>query len=118
MRTGTATKARATRPAKADSWTRRQVAVLLVLCVGHVLETVDITITNVALPAIRAGLGFGEADLSWVVNGYAVAFAGFLLLGARAGAVFGSRRVLSVALGGFCAASALAASGPSRWMLV
>lgn len=118
MRTGTATKARVTRPAKADSWTRRQVAVLLVLCVGHVLETVDITITNVALPAIRAGLGFGEADLSWVVNGYAVAFAGFLLLGARAGAVFGSRRVLSVALGVFCAASALAASAQSPWMLV
>lgn len=91
---------------------------LLVLCVGHVLETVDITITNVALPAIRAGLGFGEAELSWVVNGYAVAFAGFLLLGARAGAVFGNRRVLIAALGVFCGASALAAAAQTPWLLV
>jgi EmrB/QacA subfamily drug resistance transporter len=105
------------RPA-ADQWTGRQVTVLLVLCVGHVLETVDITITNVALPAIRAGVGFGDADLSWVVNGYAIAFAGFLLLGARAGAVFGERRVLTAALVVFCAASVLAATAQSPWALV
>jgi MFS family permease len=94
------------------------VAVLLVLCVGHVLETVDITITNVALPAIRAGAGFDDADLSWVVNGYAVTFAGFLLLGARAGTVFGNRRVLTAGLALFCAASGLAATAQHSWLLV
>jgi EmrB/QacA subfamily drug resistance transporter len=99
-------------------WTGRHVAILIVLCVGHVLETIDITITNVALPAIRAGLGFGAAELSWVVNGYAVAFAGFLLLGSRAGDVFGHRRVLTVGLGLFCLASWVAAMAATPWTLV
>lgn len=99
-------------------FTGRQVAVLLVLCVGHILETVDITIVNVALPALQAGLGFSDAGLSWVVTGYTVTFAGFLLLGARAGAVFGHRRALTAGLAVFCAASALAATAGSPWVLV
>ena len=99
-------------------WTGRHVAILVVLCVGHVLETVDITITNVALPAIGAGVGFGPSGLSWVVNGYTIAFAGFLLLGSRAGDVYGLRRVLTVGLALFCVASVLAAAASTPWMLV
>jgi EmrB/QacA subfamily drug resistance transporter len=99
-------------------WTRRQVLILLVLCVGHVLETIDITITNVALPAIKAGLGFTDADLSWVVNAYTVCFGGFLLLCSRAGDVWGHRRMLTSGLVLFGAASALAAAAPTPLVLV
>lgn len=99
-------------------WTRRHAITLTVLCVGHVLETIDITITNVALPAIQAGVGFVDADLSWVVNGYTVCFGGFLLLGSRAGDVWGRRRVLTAGLALFCAASALAAAAQTPLALV
>jgi MFS family permease len=104
--------------ARSFVWTGRHVAILVVLCVGHVLETVDLTITNVALPAIRTGVGFDAAGLSWVVNGYAVAFAGFLLLGSRVGHVYGPRRVLTAGLGLFCAASVVAALATAPWVMI
>ncbi len=53
----------------------------------------DVSVVNVALPSIRHGLGFSEADLQWVVNAYTVTFAGFLLLGGRAADLIGRRRV-------------------------
>jgi EmrB/QacA subfamily drug resistance transporter len=53
----------------------------------------DVSVVNVALPSIRHGLGFSEANLQWVVNAYTVTFAGFLLLGGRAADLLGRRRV-------------------------
>jgi EmrB/QacA subfamily drug resistance transporter len=53
----------------------------------------DVSVVNVALPSIRHALGFSEVDLQWVVNGYTVTFAGFLLLGGRAADLIGRRRV-------------------------
>ena len=58
----------------------------------------DVSVVNVALPAIRHGLGFTEADLQWVVNAYTVTFAGFLLLGGRAADLLGRRRVFVAGL--------------------
>jgi EmrB/QacA subfamily drug resistance transporter len=51
----------------------------------------DMTIVNVALPDIRAALGFSASGLSWVLNGYSLAFGGLLLLGARSGDLLGRR---------------------------
>jgi MFS family permease len=45
----------------------------------------DTTIVNVALPSIRADLGFSQTSLAWVVNAYLLTFGGFLLLGGRLG---------------------------------
>ncbi len=56
----------------------------------------DVSVVNVALPAIRGGLHFTEVDLQWVVNAYTVTFAGFLLLGGRAADLLGRRRVFVV----------------------
>ncbi|MFJ2767103.1 MFS transporter [Streptomyces sp. NPDC087300] len=52
------------------------------------------SIVNVALPAIRTGLGFAPDQLSWVVNAYSLVFGGLLLLGGRAADVYGQRRLL------------------------
>mgnify|MGYP003349327334 CR=1 FL=1 len=51
----------------------------------------DSTVVNVALPTIRAGLGFSEAGLVWVVNAYMLTYGGFLLLGGRLGDLYGRR---------------------------
>ena len=82
-----------------------QIGVLALLAVAEFVLTLDLSIVNVALPAIRDDLGFGADSLQWVVNGYALTFAGFLLLGGRAADLFGGRRVFFAALGGFTLAS-------------
>ncbi|RBQ14091.1 MFS transporter [Spongiactinospora rosea] len=62
-------------------------------CAGSFVVILDATIVSVALPGIRASLGFSTATLPWVVNAYTLTFAGFLLLGGRCADVFGRRAV-------------------------
>ena len=88
--------------------TRRKlgdVGVLPLLAMAELMLTVDLSIVNVALPAIRGDLRFSQSSLQWVVNGYALTFAGFLLLGGRAADLFGGRRVFLGALSVFSVAS-------------
>ena len=80
-----------------DQATRRWWA-LIVLCMGNLMIVLDTTIVNVALPSIRADLGFTEASLAWVVNAYLLTFGGFLLLGGRLGDIYGHRRLFLVGL--------------------
>jgi EmrB/QacA subfamily drug resistance transporter len=65
----------------------------------------DASIVNVALPSIDRDLGFTSAGLAWVVNGYLLTFAGFMLLGGRAADLFGHRRMLAAGLLLFSASS-------------
>ena len=58
----------------------------------------DLSIVNVALPSIQSSLGFSSPDLQWVVDAYAITFAGFLMLGGRAADHFGQRRTFVAAL--------------------
>ncbi|HEX4626812.1 MAG TPA: MFS transporter [Solirubrobacteraceae bacterium] len=83
----------------------RHPAVLGLLAVAEFMLTLDLSIVNVGLPAIRADLGFDQGSLQWVVNGYGLTFAGFLLLGGRAADLFGGRRVFLSALGVFTLSS-------------
>ena len=62
---------------------------LLLVCAAQLMIVLDGTIVNVALPTIEQDLGFSRASLSWVVNAYLLTFGGFLLLGGRAGDIFG-----------------------------
>src|SRR5580692_10448842 len=66
---------------------------LIVLCLGTLMIVLDTTIVNVALPSIRADLGFSQTSLVWVVNAYMLTFGGFLLLGGRLGDLYGQRRL-------------------------
>jgi EmrB/QacA subfamily drug resistance transporter len=66
--------------------------VLIVLCLATLMIVLDTTIVNVALPSIQASLGFSSTSLAWVINAYALTYAGFLLLGGRLGDLYGQRR--------------------------
>ena len=78
---------------------------LAVLAVAQFMVVLDVTIVNVALPAIQADLHFSVDGLQWVVNAYTLAFGGFLLLGGRVSDLLGRRRIFLVGLGLFAVAS-------------
>jgi EmrB/QacA subfamily drug resistance transporter len=98
--------------------TDRRWLALVVLCLGDLMIVLDVTIVGVALPSIRADLGFSEESLAWVVNAYLISFGGFLLLGGRLGDLFGHRRVFLAGVALFTAASAVCGSASSQGMLV
>jgi len=66
---------------------------LALICMAQLMVVLDGTIVNIALPHIKNDLGFSNASLPWVVNAYALAFGGLLLLGGRIGDILGRRRV-------------------------
>src|SRR5919112_6321600 len=75
------------------------------LAVAFFMTVVDLTIVNVALPAIGRDLHFSQTNLQWVVTAYALTFGGFLFLGGRAADLVGRRRILMLGLALFTAAS-------------
>lgn len=92
--------------------------VLAVMCVGYFLVLLDVTVVNVAVPAIGAGLGVGVTGLQWVVNGYALALAALLLVGGALGDFYGHRRVVLAGLAVFGVASAGCGLAPTVGVLV
>src|SRR6266702_2235694 len=84
---------------------RRLGLALLVLATAQLMVVLDATIVNVALPHIQRALGFSGSGLEWVVNAYALAFGGLLLLGGRAGDLLGRRKMFIAGLLLFSAAS-------------
>ena len=88
--------------------------VVVVACLAQLLVVLDVTIVNVALPAIQDDLTLSDAALPWIINAYTLTFGGLLLLGGRAADLLGRRRVLLAGLALFTLASAadgLARSG-------
>src|ERR671930_1052062 len=98
--------------------TDRRWLALMVLTLGSFMIVLDTTIVNVALPSIRAELGFSETSLAWVVNAYMLFFGGFLLLGGRLGDLFGHRRLFLIGIGLFTIASLAAGLASSQAVLV
>ncbi|WP_456698770.1 MFS transporter [Aeromicrobium sp. P5_D10] len=101
------------RPARS----RATVGISLVL-LAQLMLVLDATVVNVALPPIKEDLGFSTAGLSWVLNGYTLAFGGLLLLGGRLGDVFGRLRVFQIGLALFTVASLAGGLAPTSELLV
>src|SRR5215468_7564331 len=91
---------------------------LLVIATAQLMVVLDATIVNVALPHIQTALGFSYSGLEWVVNAYALALGGLLLLGGRAGDLLGRRRMFVAGLLVFTAASLAGGLATSQaWLL-
>jgi EmrB/QacA subfamily drug resistance transporter len=101
----------------ADSARDRWLA-LYVLCVGFLMIVLDMTVVNVALPAIQEDLGFSQSGLAWVVNGYLIAFGGLLLLSGRLGDLLGRKDVFMYGMGIFLTASLVCGFAQSQEVLV
>ncbi|MFF2404753.1 MFS transporter [Streptomyces goshikiensis] len=93
-------------------------AVLAAAAVAQFVFALDMSVVNVALPAIRTALGIAPLDLSWVVHIYALTFGGLLLLGGRACDLYGHRRLLvgGLAVFGLCSLAGGLAQAP--WQLI
>jgi len=102
-----------------QSGARHQGLALLVIAIAQLMVVLDATIVNVALPHIQTALQFSGSGLEWVINAYALAFGGLLLLGGRAGDLFGRRRMFIAGLVLFSAASLAGGLATSpAWLLV
>ncbi len=91
---------------------------LVVVCFGQLMIMLDTTIVNVALPYIQRDLRFSQADLTWVVNAYLIAFGGFLLLAGRMGDLIGRRKVFLAGVFLFTVASVGTGFAPAAGNLI
>jgi EmrB/QacA subfamily drug resistance transporter len=92
--------------------------VLVLVCLAQFMVVLDATITNVALPSIQEDLNFTQGSLQWVINAYTLVFGGFLLLGGRAGDLFGRKRIFLAGVVIFTAASLANGLSQSGGMLI
>jgi EmrB/QacA subfamily drug resistance transporter len=105
-------------PLSSSTDERSRWATLAVVCFAQLMIVLDVTIVNVALPAIQADLGFSQANLTWVVNAFLVTFGSLLLLAGRLGDLVGRKRVFLFGLVTFTAASLLCGIAPSQGALI
>jgi MFS family permease len=80
--------------------------------IGTFMIVLDFFIVNVALPSIQSGLHASESAIEWVVAGYGLTFAVFLIAAGRIGDRIGRRRAFVIGLSTFVVASALCWSAP------
>ncbi|MEU7260680.1 MFS transporter [Streptomyces rimosus] len=98
--------------------TRSSAVVLSVILVCQLMIGLDATIMNVALPKVQTSLHFSATGASWVLNAYALAFGGLVLLGGRCGDILGRRRMFMTGLVLFTASSLLGGLATQDWELV
>ena len=100
------------------STNRRHHWALATVCVVLFLTFLDNTVVSVALANIRADIPSGVTDLEWVVNGYALTFAAFMLAGGTLGDLYGRKKVMMAGIAIFCAGSVLCAVADDSPILI
>jgi EmrB/QacA subfamily drug resistance transporter len=91
---------------------------LIIMLSAQLMIILDLTVVNIALPHIQAGLHFSTDGLSWVLNAYTLTFGGLLLLGGRAGDILGRRRMFLAGIILFTAASLAGGLATTSWWLL
>jgi EmrB/QacA subfamily drug resistance transporter len=91
---------------------KKRTIALIIVSLAFVMDLLDSTIVNIAIPSIKANLAASYSAIQWVVAGYSLAFALLLVTGGRMGDVYGYKKLFMVGIAGFTVASFL--SGASR----
>ncbi len=97
---------------------RERVRILLICCLSLFIVGLDITVVNIALPAIGADLGAGVSGLQWAVDAYTVVMASLLMLGGSIADRFGRKRIFVAGLAVFSVASLLCSLAPTTEALI
>jgi EmrB/QacA subfamily drug resistance transporter len=104
--------------APAAAATRRQWLALTVVCMAMMMNVLDASIVNVALPDIQKDLNFTQANLAWIVDAYLITFGSFMLMAGRLGDLVGRRRVFLVGIAIFTVSSTVCALADGQVMLI
>ena len=91
---------------------------LVLISTAQLMVVLDATVVNIALPRIQTDLSIADADLTWTVTAYAIAFGGLLLLGGRLGDIIGRRKVFLAGVLLFSVGSLLAGIAQEQWQLL
>jgi EmrB/QacA subfamily drug resistance transporter len=97
---------------------RRRVGILLICCLSLFIVGLDVTVVNIALPAIGRDLDAGVAGLQWTVDAFTVVLASLLMLAGSTADRLGRKRVFVTGLGVFSLASLLCSLAPSIGLLI
>jgi len=97
---------------------RRMRWALVLISLAQLMVVLDSTIANIALPYIGTDLDIDQANLSWIVTGYALTFGGFLLLGGRLADLYGRRLIFIVGVLVFAVASLVGGFAQNELMLL
>ncbi|WP_441245358.1 MFS transporter [Kitasatospora sp. McL0602] len=97
---------------------RRRWLALAVVMTASLMDLVDVTIVNIAMPTIQHETGASFSQLQWITAGYALAFAVGLITGGRLGDIYGRKRLFLLGIGGFTVASALCGLAGDPQLLV
>jgi len=93
--------------------------ILILLALAQFMVVLDVSIVNVALPAIQQAFHMSQTSLQWIVTAYALTFGGFLLLGGRAADLFGRRKMFLAGVTVFTAASLACGLAQSEaWIII
>ncbi len=118
MPASSTTPAVALRRPRASRARGRPSLALVIMLSAQLMIILDMTVVNIALPHIQAGLHFSTDGLSWVLNAYTLTFGGLLLLGGRAGDILGRRRVFLAGIILFTVASLGGGLATEAWQLL
>src|SRR3712207_4051482 len=91
---------------------------LVLISTAQLMVVLDGSVVNIALPRMQAELSITDADLTWVVTVYAIAFGGLLLLGGRLGDILGRRRLFVAGIVIFTLGSLFAGIAQEQWQLL
>ncbi len=91
---------------------------LVILLLAALMNLLDVSIVNIAVPSIQRDLGASYADIQWALAGYTLAYALVLITGGRLGDTFGRRRLFLIGVAGFTVLSALCGAAQSPGELI
>lgn len=111
-------EAAATQPAFPPISRGRRTIALWVILLAFFMDLLDTTIVNVAIPSVQKELGTSYASIQWIIAGYSLTFALFLITGGRLGDIFGYKKLFLVGVAGFTIASTLCGFATSSEMLI
>ncbi len=97
---------------------RRHGLALVAIAAAQLMVMLDLTIVNIALPSMQHELHFSSTNLTWVIDAYVLVFGGLLLLGGRAGDLFGRRRAFLFGIALFAGASLLGGLATTQAWLI
>ena len=92
--------------------------ILVLLALAQFMVVLDVSIVNVALPAVQKAFHMTPTDLQWIITAYTLAFGGFLLLGGRAADLYGRRKIFLTGVALFTVASLACGLAQSGTMII